>query len=262
MSLRRSSPSLTYDLTWAGVRLGVALLPVILFPSWLTWPITVLLVLGVAALVAAAFTYSYVATCPGCGGLIPSLSARLDCVGHQCPHCKRFVEVEGGKLVLTPPDRVDTVPSFAIVLRGSPGELPALCCNCGAPATGTRALVDRKTGLSLDVPHCGGHEPSARLRKTGGLVRLEVGSLRFARALGERDGLDVVGTGPFSEVPKFPWISGAAGILLTGVGVRVVTYEVPAKQLVAGLFVSLGALALMHFVVAAGFLLRRRVVGN
>jgi hypothetical protein len=207
--------------------------------------------------------YSFVAACPGCGKLVTSLSARSDCVGHQCVHCQRFVEVEAGKLVLTPPDRASDVASFGILLRGAPVDLPALCCDCGAPATRTRTLADAKTRITLEIPHCDGHEPSAKLRKAGGRARLEVASLRFARALGERDGLDVVGTGPFSELPtRVPWMSLAGGILLTGLGIAIPGYAVPGKLLLAGLAVDLGALAFMHFVVGAGFLLRRRFVGD
>ncbi|MDC3962209.1 hypothetical protein KEG38_50790 [Polyangium jinanense] len=259
MTLRRSTRSLTYDLAWASARLGVAFLPAILFPSWITWTLTVLLVLGVVFLIVAAFMYSYVAACPGCGGLVQGLSLKMDCVGHQCDHCKRFVEVEGGRIVLTPPDRVSDVPSFGVLLRGSPGELPAICCTCGAPSTRMRALV--MAGVSLDIPCCDDHEPSVRLRKAAGRVLLEVASLRFAQALGERDGFDVVGSGPYSDaLARIPWISALAGIALTGLAFVIVRQELPSKQLLAGALAGAGAFVLMHFVVGAGFLVRRRLV--
>ena len=262
MTLRRSPTGLSYDLAWAAARFGIAFLPVILFPSWITWIVAVLLALGVVFLIVAAFMYSYAATCPGCGGLVLGLS-KLDCVGHQCGHCKRFVEVERGDLVLTPPDRATDTPSFGVVLRGSPGELPAICCTCGAPATRTRAYVDGKTGVSLDIPHCHSHEPSARLRKVAGQVRLDVASLGFARALGERDGLDLVGSGPYSEAPaRVPWMSGLGGLAFTGLGFVIVRQELPSKELLAGAAAGIGAFVLMHFVVGAGFRVRRRVVGD
>ncbi|MDI1475125.1 hypothetical protein [Polyangium sp. y55x31] len=261
MNLRRSPRSLTYDLAWASVRLGVAFLPAILFPSWLTWTVTVLLVLGVVFLIVAAFMYSYVAACPGCGGTVQGLSQKIDCVGHSCGHCKRFVEVERGRLVLTPPDRASDAPSFGVLLRGSPGELPAICCTCGAPSTRTQGFA--VAGVSLDIPHCDNHEPSARLRKAAGRVRLEVASLRFAQALGERDGLDIVGNDPYSDAPaRVPWLSALGGMALTGLGFVIVRQELPSKELLAGLAASAGAFVLMHFVVGAGFVVRRRLVRN
>ncbi|MDI1451494.1 hypothetical protein [Polyangium sp. 6x1] len=263
MTLRRSSSSLSYDLAWAAVRLGVAFVPVILFPSWITWIVAVLLALGVVFLIVAAFMYAYVAACPGCGERVHGLSVKVDCVGHQCPHCKRFVEVEGDKLVLTPPDRASDGPSFGVLLRGSPGELPDICCTCGAPSTRTRALTDTKANVSLDAPVCDNHEPSARLRKAAGRVRLDVASIRFAQALGERDGLALVGSGPYSEAPaRVPWISGLGGITLTGLGFVLARQELPFKELFAGIAAGLGAFVLMHFVVGAGFLVRRRIVGD
>ncbi|TKD05021.1 hypothetical protein [Polyangium fumosum] len=260
MTLRRSRAGLVYDLGWAGARFGVAFLPVILFPSWITWIVAVLLALGVVFLIVAAFMYSYAAACPACGGLVLGLSQR-DCAGYQCGHCKRFVEVERGDLVLTPPDRVDDTPSFGVVLRGSPGELPAICCTCGAPAARTRAYADARVGVSLAIPHCERHEPSVRLRKVAGHVRLDVASLRFARALGERDGLELVGSGPYSEAPaRVPWISGLGGLGFLGLGFLIMRLELSSKGLLAGVAAGVGAFVLMHFVVGAGFLVRRRVV--
>jgi hypothetical protein len=277
--VRRAPLRVAFDLVWAAVRLAVSFVPVLLYPSWLTWVVTVLLVLGVLALVVAAFTYSRVATCPGCGKLLGGLSARLDCVGHQCEHCRQFVEVKDGELVSTPEDRVDDVPSFGVLLRGVPAELPELCCACGAPST--RKLAVTGAQPALDMPHCDAHDNGARVRKSGASTLLRVGSLRFARVLAERNGLEVVGTNPRPDRPeKFPWGYGIAGLALVGFGVgvfeligaaersgvsiggnalMVLIYAILGKQVLAGIFVVIGTMFLMNFVVNAGALLRLRL---
>jgi hypothetical protein len=278
--IRRSPAATLYDLVWAAVRLGVAAIPVLLFASWLTWIVTVLLGLGVLMLVVAALALPGVAACPGCGAPVGSLSLTMDCVGHQCDRCLLFVENVGGQLVPTPLDRTDDTPSFGVVVGSAPGDLPELCCVCGAPAT--RRLPLQKGGKPyVDMPYCSAHQDGARVKAQSGRDVLYMRSLGFARALAAHHGGELVGTNRGLDQPKrIPWgqaLFGLGGIIF-GVGlnallawaeqsgamiggnaIMVLLYALLGKKILAGIFVSIGTFGLMGFVMGSGWLLRRRL---
>jgi len=256
--VRRAPGRLAYDLVWVVLRVGVAVVPALLMPSWVTWIVSAWLVIGVLFLLYAAFSFSFVAACPCCGALVDGVSRRMDCVGYQCQACKRFIEQKDGELVPTPDDRKDVAPAFGVLLKDASLTLPDRCCACDGKATRTLEVSAGKSGPTLAMPHCDMHEGGARLRKTGDELQLTVRSFAYAREIAEKEGLELVGTNRDAEQPtRIPWLAGAGGV-----AVMVLFAIFAAKMgggIVAGIMVSLGAMAVMKFVADAGFLLRKRM---
>jgi hypothetical protein len=105
-----------------------------------------------------------------------------------CPHCREFGVIQAGKLVKPAPDHVAERAIYCAELPIEGLRWPDGCVQCGTPASrgipvklvyeqdasmgrdmATRAVtlgmfkaIDQHT-ISLQVPHCGGHDRGAEL---------------------------------------------------------------------------------------------------
>jgi hypothetical protein len=132
------------------------------------------------------------------------------------------------------------------------------------------------------MPHCAEHEQGARVKKDGPHDVVRVRSLAFARAWAARHGYEVIGDNRSAEAPPLhiPWLHGlvSVGLLGFGIGVyalltwaeqsgapiagnalMVLLYAIFGKKVLAGIFVSIGALAFHGFLLRFGAILRKRV---
>lgn len=278
--IRRAPARMAYDLVLGGLLCAAAAIPVVVIASWLTWIASILLGLFALTMVVIAFKFPGVAQCPGCGAKIFGLDPEGDNIGHQCEVCRLFVSSDKGQLMPMPEQWVAIIPTFGVVVGAPPGEPPELCCVCAAPAT-RKLPLQKENKPYLEMPHCAEHEGGARVKKDGAREVVTVRSLAFARAWAERHGYQVIGNNRSAEEPNLtiPWQHGlvSVGILGFGVGVyallewaersgtaiagnalMVLLYAIFGKKVLAGIFVSIGAMAFHGFVWRLGAVLRKR----
>ncbi|EYF07249.1 hypothetical protein [Chondromyces apiculatus] len=271
---------MAHGIGWAVVLAGVAAIPALLLPCWLTWTSTTLLALCALDTLWAVLRRSGVAACPRCGARVWNLALSGDSVGSQCRHCHALVETDAGILTLTPEARNAPNTVFGAVLPSGPVDIPALCVTCGAPSTRRRTRKRHKDRPPLDVPHCDAHPPVTLLLTSDPEDVLYARSLRFAQALAARKEQPPRGLHRDTEAAHRDSLAlyGGLGFIAFGMGLygvlvlaeandvdvsghtaMLALYLLFGKSALSGIFLSIGATILLFAVLREGRALRHHL---